>query len=45
MYDCGAVSNRIENGKIFSKMRDGNDFNERQTISIHRGAIKALGLG
>ncbi|KAB2906560.1 MAG: hypothetical protein F9K35_00915 [Burkholderiaceae bacterium] len=45
MYDCGAISNRIENGKIFSKMRDGNDFNERQTISIHRGAIKALGLG
>lgn len=45
MYDCGAISNRIENGKFFSKMRDGNDFNERQTISIHRGAIKALGLG
>lgn len=45
MYDCGAISNKIENGKIFSKMRDGNDFNERQMISIHRGAIKALGLG
>lgn len=45
MYDCGAISNKIENGKIFSKMRDGNDFNERQTILIHRGAIKALGLG
>lgn len=45
MYDCGAISNKIDNGKMFSKMRDGNDFNERQTISIHRGAIKALGLG
>lgn len=45
MYDCGAISNRIENGKMFSKMRDGNDFNERQAISIHRGALKALGLG
>lgn len=45
MYDCGAISNKLENGKIFSKMRDGNDFNERQIISIHRGAIKALGLG
>ena len=44
MYDCGAISNRNENGKYFSKMRDGNDFNERMTISIHRGALKALGL-
>lgn len=46
MYDCGAISNKLDgSGKYFSKMRDGNDFNERQNISIHRGAIKALGLG
>lgn len=48
MYDCGAISNKIDtngNVKYFSKMRDENDFNERQTISVHRGALKALGLG
>lgn len=45
MYDCGAISTRIDNGKFFSKMRDGNEFNERQIICIHRGAIKALALG
>lgn len=43
MYDCGAISNRNEvNGKFTSKMKDGNDFNDRQVISIHRGALKAL---
>ncbi|MFC0131504.1 P-loop ATPase, Sll1717 family [Massilia eurypsychrophila] len=44
MYDCGAISNRTDNGNYFSKMRDGNDFNERHAITLHRGALKALGL-
>ncbi|WP_426353550.1 P-loop ATPase, Sll1717 family [Stenotrophomonas maltophilia] len=44
LYDCGAVSNTSGKGKYFSKMKDGSDFNEKQAISIHRGALKALGL-
>lgn len=44
MYDCGAISNRLPNGKFQSKMKDGNDFNDRLHVHIHRGAMKALGL-
>jgi energy-coupling factor transporter ATP-binding protein EcfA2 len=45
MYDCGAISNKsIDGTKFFSKMRDGNDFDRRLRISIHRASYKSLGL-
>lgn len=45
MYDCGAISNKMEGETYFSKMKDGNNFNNRLNVFIHRGALKALGLG
>lgn len=45
MYDCGAISNKMEGETYFSKMKDGNNFNSRLKIYIHRGALKALALG